>query len=114
MVNLKEYPVIGAEIETWKEGIKIARELARSVGMRPAIQVPNEDRFDDDDNNNDGRNVSHEDYWFYRPFECLGNSFRSDQDNEDEDSNCTPTAGDEDDISTGGPAISGKATIYQY
>ena len=114
MVNLKEYPVIGAEIEAWKEGIKIARELARSVGMRPAIQVPNEDRFDDDDNNNDGGNVSHEDYWFYRPFECLGNSFRSDQDDEDEDSNCSPTAGDEDDISTGGPAISGKATIYQY
>ncbi|KAL9977705.1 hypothetical protein ACROYT_G015138 [Oculina patagonica] len=35
---------------------------------------------------------------FYRPFECLGNSFCSDQDDENEDSSCLPTSG--------GPAIS--------
>ena len=33
MANLTEYPAIGEEIEAWKQGIKIGRRLARSVGI---------------------------------------------------------------------------------
>ena len=39
MANLKEYPAIGEEIEAWKQGIKIARRLARSVGMIPTVSA---------------------------------------------------------------------------
>ena len=39
MVNLKEYSAIGPEIEAWKEGIKIARELARPIGMKSAVEA---------------------------------------------------------------------------
>ena len=134
MANLEEYPAIGAEIEAWKEGIKIARRLAKSVGMEPANDAPDEDN-NDDDNGNDGHderegdnncldnnvrgrdqhygcNAVEEDYWFYRPFECLGNTFRANQGEDDESQSSSPTAGDEDDISAGGPTISGKTAIY--
>lgn len=53
-------------------------------------------------------------YWFYRPFECLGNTFCFNQDEDDEDPDCSPTSCDEEDMSAGGPTVSGKATIYQY
>ena len=102
--------------------------------MKPAIDASDEDN-NDDDNGNDGHDeregdnscldnnvrvrdqhywgsAAEEDDWFYRPFECLGNTFRSNQDEDDESHSCSPTAGDEDDISAGGPTISGKATIY--
>ena len=134
MANLQEYPAIDAEIEAWKEGIKIARRLAKSVGMEPANDAPDEDN-NDDDNGNDGHderegdnncldnnvrgrdqhygcNAVEEDYWFYRPFECLGNTFCANQDEDDESQSSSPTAGDEDDISVGGPTISGKTAIY--
>ena len=137
VANLKEYPAIGTEIEAWKEGIKIARRLARSVGMIPDIDAVDEDNNDDGNDDNDGhdgsegddgcldnnvrgrnqhneRNAGREDYWFYRPFECLENTFRSNQDENDGDHSCSPTVVDEDDISDGGPTISGKATIFQY
>lgn len=39
MANLKEYPAIGEEIEAWKQGIKIARRLERSVGMIPTVSA---------------------------------------------------------------------------
>ena len=39
MANLKEYPAFGEEIEAWKQGIKIARRLARSVGMIPTVSA---------------------------------------------------------------------------
>lgn len=88
--------------------------------MEPANDAPDEDN-NDDDNGNDGHderegdnncldnnvrgrdqhygcNAVEEDYWFYRPFECSQSS--------------SPTAGDEDDISAGGPTISGKTAIY--
>ena len=48
MANLKEYPAIGEEIEAWKQGIKIARRLARSVGMIPTVSAQDEDNNDDD------------------------------------------------------------------
>ena len=128
MANLQEYPAIGEEIEAWKEGIKIAKRLAKSVGMKP-------DEENNDDNGNDGHderegdnscmdnnvqkrdqhygpNAAEEDYWFYRPFECLGNTFRSNQNEDDESHSYSPTAGDEDNISAGGPTISGKAEDF--
>ena len=33
--NLKEYPLPGEEIGAWEDGIREARALARSVGMKP-------------------------------------------------------------------------------
>lgn len=65
--NLKEYPAIGTEIEAWKEGIKIARRLARSVGM--AIDAPDEDN-NNDNNNNNGHDESEGDN------SCLDNNVR--------------------------------------
>ena len=121
MANLQDYPATGTQIEAWKEGIKIARRLAKSVGMKPAIDAPDEDN-NDDDNGNDGDdeherdnscldnnvrvrdqhhggNAAEEDYWFYHPFECLGNTFRPNQDEDNESHSCSSTAGDEDNIS---------------
>lgn len=132
IANLKEYPAIGEEIEAWKQGIKIARRLVRSVEMIPAVRAQDEDSSDDDNDNdghqesesvsscldNDGQhneaNVGYGDYWFYRSFESLGNTFCSNQDEDDKDPDRSPTSCDEEDISAGGPTISGKATIYQY
>ncbi|KAJ7388300.1 hypothetical protein OS493_038654 [Desmophyllum pertusum] len=45
------------QIEAWKEVIKIARGLARSVGMIPAIDAADEDNNDDDNDGHDGSEV---------------------------------------------------------
>ena len=132
MANMTQYPAIGEEIEAWKQGIKIARRLARSVGMIAAVCVQDEGN-NNDDNGNDGHpegqsvsscldkddqhneaNVGDGAYWFYRPFQSLGNTFRSNQDEDDEDLECLPTSCDKDNVSAGGPTISGKAALYQY
>ena len=34
-VNLKDYPAVGAEIELWRDGVKMAREAGKYVGMVP-------------------------------------------------------------------------------
>ena len=34
-VNLKDYPAVGEEIELWRDGVKMAREAAKYVGMVP-------------------------------------------------------------------------------
>ena len=83
--------------------------------MEPGNDAPDEDN-NDDDNGNDGHderegdnncldnnvrgrdqhygcNAVEEDYWFYRPFECLGNTFRANQDEDDESQSSSPTAG---------------------
>ena len=50
--------------------------------MIPAIDAADEDNNDDDDDGHDesegvdGRNAGRENDWFYRPFECLRNTFR--------------------------------------
>lgn len=78
MANLKEHLAIGEEIKAWKQGIEIARRLARSIGMKPAV-CAQDDGNDIGENDNDGHqesgqhneaNVGEGDYWFYRPFEC--------------------------------------------
>lgn len=78
MANLKEHLAIGEEIKAWKQGIEIARRLARSIGMKPAV-CAQDDGNDVGENDNDGHqesgqhneaNVGEGDYWFYRPFEC--------------------------------------------
>ena len=68
----------------------------------------------DNDGQHNAANVGDGVYWFYRPFECLRNTFLSNQDEVDEDLACSPPACDKDDVSAGGPTISGKAAIYQY
>lgn len=70
VANLKEYPAIGTEIEAWKEGIKIARGLARSVGMIPDIDAIDEDNNDDGNDDNDGHDGSEGDDG------CLDNNVR--------------------------------------
>ena len=34
-VDLKDYPAVGKEIELWRDGVKMAREAAKYVGMVP-------------------------------------------------------------------------------
>jgi len=54
--NLQDYPSAEDVVEAWKEGIKMAKDLARRLGMHP--DQDNEDGDgsgnDDDDDDNDG------------------------------------------------------------
>ena len=68
-VNLKNYPLVGEELESWKKGILIAWNLASSLGMSPsnttAINIASP------------FNETNPDTWFYHPFHLKGNSFQS-------------------------------------
>ena len=58
--QLNNYPADGEEIESWKAGIKEARQLALSVGMKP-----------EDYNDTiaaDGEGCSGSNSWFFKPF----------------------------------------------
>lgn len=108
---LDHYPVHGEEVQAWREGMGLAEELARSVGMAPSDainggepQVGDGDDDDggcggvcDDDSVDDETNL-----WFYRPFRYPGNKFF-------EGNGRLPTENtDEDEVCNGGPCLSGK------
>ena len=57
--NLREYPQDGEEITAWVEGIQMAQEKARYVGMIPTTFNDNDDPDDPDDPSQK---------WFYKPF----------------------------------------------
>ena len=59
--DLTDYPEFGTELEEWKEGIDIARWLARIVGMGPE----NDGNDHGDDNGSDGHDGGDTDNWFY-------------------------------------------------
>lgn len=56
-VDLTNYPPPGDEVKAWKEGIEMAQQLARDLGMLPNFFHGGNDGPDDPDND-----------WFYRPF----------------------------------------------
>ena len=66
--DLTTYPECGTELEEWKEGIEIARRLARLVGMAP-------EGDGNDHGGNDGSDGRGTDNWFWRPFDFPGNTF---------------------------------------
>lgn len=55
------YPEFGTELEEWKEGIEIARCLARLVGMAP--EGDGNDHTDND--GSDGSDGGDTDNWFW-------------------------------------------------
>lgn len=94
--DLTAYPECGKELE-WKEGIEIARRLARLVGM--AQEDDGNDHGDEDGSN--GRNGGDTDNWFWCPFDFPGNTFT-------DDNSSLPTSSDEEETSLLGPDISGR------
>ena len=99
--DLAAYPNTGTEVEEWKEGIKIARRLARSVGMAPEGDV-NGDGYNDDGDSG----AEDCEQWFWHPFKYPSNTFRNSDGSDDYDT--SPTAGDEDDVTVIGADIAGK------
>ena len=98
--DLMAYPEFGTELEEWKEGIEIARRLARLVGMAP--EGDGNDHVDD--NGSDGHNGDGTDNWFWYPFDFLGNTL-----SEAPDDNCSlPMPNDEEETSLLRPEISGR------
>lgn len=127
-VRLDEYPNHGEEVQAWREGMLLAQELSRSVGMAPA-DVDGHGHGDDDggddghgddggggddgdDDGGDGRgggdgseddvSVSSENVWFYRPFLYPRNKFH------EANGSVATENSDEDEACNGGPCISGK------
>lgn len=88
-------------MEEWKEGINVARRLARTVGMAP------EGDGNVDGNNDDGDSGAEDcEQRFWHPFKYPGNTFRNSDVSDDNDT--SPTVGDEDDVTVIGADISGK------
>ena len=56
--NLSEYPAHGAEVSAWKEGMQMARQMARSVGMAPQEPFGGGEDSDRDSNDDGGDNYS--------------------------------------------------------
>lgn len=115
---LDHYPVHGEEVQAWSEGVSLAQELGRSVGMAPTDADDGEpgDGGDDDDGGcrgvcddtaddgcgNGDRSFSEKNSWFYRPFQYPGNKFFK-------GNGSLPTENtDENEACKGGPCISGK------
>ena len=117
-VRLDQYPDHGEEVQAWREGISVAQELARSVGMAPTNGEG--DNGDDggggdngggDDDDSDGGSddgtgddvrVSAENVWFYRPFRYPGNKLH------EGNASVSTQNSDEEEACNGGPCISGK------
>ena len=87
--SLMDYPLANTEIDEWKNGMTMARELAKDLGMKPSYF--RNDNDDDPDNPDNG--------WFYSPFKH-GDHFKLFKDlNNDETGDCS---GDEDDDGSNG------------
>ena len=98
--DLAAYTNIGTEVEEWNEGIKIARRLARSVGMAP------EGDANGDGYNDDGDSGAEDCEQFWHLFKYPSNTFRNSDVSDVYDT--SPTAGDEDDVTAIGADIAGK------
>lgn len=105
-----DYPIVGSEVDAWKEGMYEARRLARSVGISPdnGASSSEEDGDEDDGNDDDSDNGNS---WFYYPFQYHGNKF-GDQPEEDGSESTQLSIqsydnSDEDDISAEGQCFSG-------
>lgn len=77
MVDLKTYPERGHEVQAWKEGIRRAREMARSVGITESNEDGSEYLLDTED-------CPEGKQWFFRPLEynCnkIGNALLDEND----------------------------------
>ena len=91
--DMKLYPPLGAEIEVWKRGICVARDLAKSVGMFPERGDAADGNEDLPDYPPDDGNCPEDLWWFFKPFHYHGNKIGDvlfDDGNDDDD-------GDDDD-----------------
>ena len=104
---MQAYPEDDSEVDAWKAGMREPRSLARTLGMAPTDDNPDEsgDNGGDDDSSDDDDGGKHPD-WFYRPLHYPPNKFGDMSDDDDEVSsmlNC-----DESNVSSCGPTLSGK------
>lgn len=121
--RLDEYPTPELVVNAWKDGILIAQELARAVGMAPNDTFDNVARGDGDDDDDhrsgggDGGRIGESAQvqcrgtdgsdWFYHLFRYPGNQFKKDGANSDEPDDHLDSS-DEVDTTNGATCLSGN------